>query len=80
MEVYERACEEADDDMCLCISMPLIYCIKSDRISNEILQFCGILMPRFDMVNYVDEFNMESLLRIKNSIMNCLVNLNKVFN
>ena len=66
--------------MCLCISIVLIYCIKSDCISNNVLKFCGLLMPRFDMVNYIDEYNMESLQRLKNSVMSCLMNLNKNFN
>ena len=64
--------DEEQDDLLTCISTIIVYIIRSDSLENRHLKFCGFLLPRLDIVNYLDEYNINSLTKLKETILSTL--------
>lgn len=45
---------EGDDGTVWIITNIIITCQRNPDIPNDLLKFCGLLMPRLDTVNYLD--------------------------
>jgi hypothetical protein len=45
----------------------IMICVqKNQEINNEVLKFCGMLMPKLDTVNFLDEYNIGSIGELRN--------------
>lgn len=58
--------EQSDESMLWILSSLLLFVQKNQEIDNEVLKFCGILMPRLDTVNFLDEYNVSSIGQLRN--------------
>lgn len=69
--------EQPDDSLAWIISNLLIHIQKNQEISNDMLKYCGLLMPRLDTINFVDEYNLGSITQLRNIALRHLENNSK---